>query len=59
MYEYQCADCGKKFEELVPINERKNPSCPSCGSVKTEKKMSVIGGFGLGGGSSCGGSGFS
>jgi putative FmdB family regulatory protein len=51
MYEYRCADCGREFEELVSMNERKNPPCPSCGSSKTEKKLSVISGFSPGGAS--------
>lgn len=50
IYEYTCQECGTDFEELVNINARDNPPCPSCDSHKTEKKMSVFGGIG---GSGC------
>lgn len=42
IYEYNCRDCGTHFEEIVSVNEQKNPLCPSCHSDKTEKKISVF-----------------
>lgn len=41
VYEYRCADCGKKFQTLVgvvasPDEER----CPHCGSGETTKLVS-------------------
>ncbi|NLW30118.1 MAG: zinc ribbon domain-containing protein [Fibrobacter sp.] len=54
IYEYKCKECGKEFEELVPIGIDKNPSCPSCSSENTEKKFSIFGSLGAG----CGNSGF-
>ena len=42
IYEYNCRECGTCFEEIVPVNEQKNPPCPSCRSDKTEKKMSAF-----------------
>ncbi len=44
LYEYQCLECGKKFEVLVTGSRR--PVCPSCHSEKLEKLLSV---FGVGG----------
>jgi len=58
IYEYTCTECGKEFEELVPLKRPDNPPCPVCGSAKTEKKMSLPGGTGSTS-SSCGTSGFS
>jgi putative FmdB family regulatory protein len=56
IYEYKCLDCGKDYEELVPVSEKKNPPCPSCKGENVEKKMSL---FGSAGSVSCGTSGFS
>ncbi len=41
LYEFSCADCGDSFEKRVRLSESlENISCPHCGSVKTEKKLS-------------------
>lgn len=56
IYEYKCKDCGKEYEELVPVDSKEQPPCPACHSTKVEKKMSVFGSAGAG---SCGTSGFS
>ena len=43
MYEYSCAECGKAFEELVPLRERHSKRvCPNCGSRKVERLVSVF-----------------
>ena len=35
IYEYQCVDCGKKFETMQKITEEPLSSCPYCsGTVK-------------------------
>ena len=39
IYEYGCAKCGHEFETLVRNGAA--PDCPSCGSSKLEKKLSV------------------
>jgi len=48
IFEYKCSKCNKVFEELVTGNQEKSIPCPSCGSVETEKRMSVIGGIAMG-----------
>ncbi len=63
LYEYQCRDCGKRFEAFVSGSHK--PVCPSCKSENLEKQVSVFGvgasgsGFGAastkGGGCSSGG----
>lgn len=34
--EYECKDCGRAF--LVNEDEKKKPTCPSCGEVNVNKK---------------------
>jgi len=58
IYEFKCKECGAEYEDLVSLKDDKFPACPSCNSSKVEKKMSVFGGVGSGGGS-CNTSGFS
>ncbi len=41
LYEYQCRDCGKRFEAFVTSAHR--PTCPSCRSENLEKLLSVFG----------------
>ncbi|HON09853.1 MAG: zinc ribbon domain-containing protein [Fibrobacter sp.] len=48
IFEYRCKKCGKIFEELVTGNRDQTLPCPSCGSLTTEKLMSVIGGISMG-----------
>ncbi|HOO47009.1 MAG TPA: zinc ribbon domain-containing protein [Deltaproteobacteria bacterium] len=40
IYEYQCKNCGKEFEKLVPMSSDKNPECPQCSSTDVKKKIS-------------------
>ena len=41
LYEYRCADCGAKFDELV-VSADEKVACPKCQSAKTEKLLSVF-----------------
>ncbi|MDD3731386.1 MAG: zinc ribbon domain-containing protein [candidate division Zixibacteria bacterium] len=41
MYEYQCTDCGHKFDELVKNASEVIP-CPKCGSERTFKLISMF-----------------
>jgi putative FmdB family regulatory protein len=44
IYEYQCLECGEKFEKLVrSINSSPGTECPKCGGRKVEKLLSAFG----------------
>lgn len=43
IYEYQCQDCGVRFEILRPIKDADVPvSCKSCQSEHTQRALSVF-----------------
>jgi len=42
MYEFDCADCHKSFEELVMSGTEDSVSCPSCTSKHVAKKLSAF-----------------
>ncbi len=51
LYEYQCTDCGRRFEAMRRISQRKEaPVCKECGSEHTELAMSASAFLGGGGG---------
>ncbi len=39
IYEYECNDCGERFEFLLRGEEQ--PACPSCGATRLVKQFSV------------------
>ncbi|MFZ5979345.1 MAG: FmdB family zinc ribbon protein [Candidatus Zixiibacteriota bacterium] len=41
MYEYQCTECGFKFDELVKSSDETVP-CPKCQSEKTFRLISMF-----------------
>jgi len=42
-YEYECKDCGERFEQLVSISDASQKQvCPHCGGKNTEKQLSVF-----------------
>ncbi|MFH0812937.1 MAG: zinc ribbon domain-containing protein [Pseudomonadota bacterium] len=41
IYEFQCLDCGKEFEELI-LGSNVQVSCKHCQSSKVEKLMSAV-----------------
>ncbi|MBD3321411.1 MAG: zinc ribbon domain-containing protein [Chitinivibrionales bacterium] len=43
IFEYNCRNCGKEFEELVSFSGSGSIACPQCSSKNTQKKMSVFG----------------
>lgn len=44
IYEYQCLECGEKFEKLVrSMNSPQEIECPKCGGRKVEKLLSAFG----------------
>ncbi len=63
IYEFVCMECESHFEELMRL-EDSDPSCPDCGSARTNRQLSVFAAhgtaeqpsFGGSGGGCCGGS---
>jgi putative FmdB family regulatory protein len=44
VYEYQCLECGEKFDKLVRSrNSSPEIECPKCGGRKVEKRLSAFG----------------
>jgi putative FmdB family regulatory protein len=48
IYEYRCASCSERFEELVRRPEDA-VACPECGGAEVERLLSVFAGVGGGG----------
>ena len=42
MYEFDCGDCGERFEDLVAVGTERT-ECRLCGSEKTERVLSAPG----------------
>ena len=43
IFEYKCQKCGAEFDELDSIDNRdKSHKCPACGSMKSERQLSVF-----------------
>jgi putative FmdB family regulatory protein len=40
LFEYTCADCGKRFEVLM--RDGVTPACPVCRSERVEKQLSAF-----------------
>ncbi|HWR83403.1 MAG TPA: zinc ribbon domain-containing protein [Candidatus Deferrimicrobium sp.] len=51
LYEFQCKDCGHKFEDLVSSSAGL-PACPICNSKSTVKLISLISAKGIASGCS-------
>jgi putative FmdB family regulatory protein len=41
VYEFECEECGGRFEELAP-SETRNLACPACGSERTRRLLSPV-----------------
>jgi putative FmdB family regulatory protein len=41
IYEFECRQCGARFEELVPAGQ--TAPCPECKSSEVERRFSPIG----------------
>jgi len=41
IYEYDCEECGHRFEFLVQRADEQ-PACPSCGATRLKKRFSVF-----------------
>jgi putative FmdB family regulatory protein len=49
IYEYVCQDCGDKYEKFVrSITAPVALTCPTCGSPRGEKALSLFGSIGNG-----------
>ncbi len=42
IYEFKCAKCAKKYEELVAVGGD-SAGCPECGSKETKRLFSAFG----------------
>jgi putative FmdB family regulatory protein len=42
IYEFECAGCSAKFEQLMSLSSAK-PDCPNCHGTKVEKLFSTFG----------------
>jgi putative FmdB family regulatory protein len=42
IFEYQCRDCGAKFEKILPSAGAAAVRCGSCDSARVEKKLSTF-----------------
>jgi putative FmdB family regulatory protein len=43
VYEFQCQDCGKKFETIATLAEKEaglDPACPKCGRQRARQVFS-------------------
>lgn len=41
IYEFECEECGERFEELAP-SETRSLFCPACGSRETRRLLSPV-----------------
>jgi putative FmdB family regulatory protein len=41
VYEFECEECGNRFEELTPSDTR-SLACPGCGSERTRRLLSPV-----------------
>ena len=41
VYEFECEECGKRFEELTSSDTRSLP-CPRCASAQTRRLISPV-----------------
>jgi putative FmdB family regulatory protein len=41
IYEFECEECGERFEELVGVEVGSAP-CPSCGAERTRRLISPV-----------------
>ena len=40
IYEFECAKCGARFEEIVPVGA--SAPCPQCKSSEVQRRYSAI-----------------
>jgi len=55
IYEYQCPDCGHRFELLRSFKDGRAPaSCPRCGADESRRLLSVFAAPASADGDACG-----
>jgi len=44
IFEFECQDCGNRFEKLVlrAGSEEQDPVCPGCGNRSTRRVLSAV-----------------
>ncbi|MCB0875791.1 MAG: zinc ribbon domain-containing protein [Solirubrobacterales bacterium] len=42
IYEFECGECGERFERLVPAGTD-NAECPACGAPGAGRRLSTFG----------------
>jgi putative FmdB family regulatory protein len=42
IYEFECGECGERFEDLVAMGTDSAP-CPACGAERAERRLSSFG----------------
>ncbi|HJM82502.1 MAG TPA: zinc ribbon domain-containing protein [Nitrospinota bacterium] len=43
IYEYQCRECGHRFEALAALSTaHENRGCPECGKIRGERILSTV-----------------
>jgi putative FmdB family regulatory protein len=50
IYEFECGDCGLRFDRLQGLSDPK-PACPSCGGDGARRLISLVAGLAGSGGS--------
>lgn len=43
-YDFECTNCGDRFEANVPLAVQTTPACPKCSCWATRKVITGIGG---------------
>ncbi|HMC49753.1 MAG TPA: zinc ribbon domain-containing protein [Solirubrobacterales bacterium] len=41
VYEFECEECGERFEELI-ASETRSLACPHCASIRTRRLLSPV-----------------
>jgi putative FmdB family regulatory protein len=42
IYEFECEECGTRFEELLQVVDSPSPACSRCGSPRTRRRLSTV-----------------
>lgn len=42
IFDFQCKDCGKKFDLMISNAEKTNATCPECKSINIKQMLSIF-----------------